>query len=444
MNPPEAAEPAKCDEENEPSSPKSEEKKTRKEKTPKKERVHSMSIMNFLKHKKEPEVPAPPTAVEEVEKSVAVPATEEECFVSKLMKAEKPSVEELVQELRARMLEQNQESERRRCELMKRKDMVVVSCEEKMDETPAKQEEKEEEERDEEEAVIEAVEPMEPMEPMEEEATIENVTPPLFTTSVVPTKHMIMTINKNGLSPRELLELPRLLGFRYIHPDTDTSAKRVLFGISHAFSDVVTGRCPLAHDSHVNYEDDSDEEEVEDDIQGDDCNDTESDESEVETANRLDYGDGFLAEEDLNIGDANLSAEEKSALVFRSVSGNKGKLNEEIKLSNQPFVLSCAEGVVMGVDLRACRCIINDPAFFSEMLQTMKKQRLEVSEKEATEESGENANQEGSRRKMNMSEKMARELAELVQGKSYTISQIDEMMQEKYPGLPKRQVCVVI
>ena len=78
------------------------------------------------------------------------------------------------------------------------------------------------------------------------------------------------------------------------------------------------------------------------------------------------------------------------------------------------------------------------------MLQTMKKQRLEVSEKEATEESGENANQEGSRRKMNMSEKMARELAELVQGKSYTISQIDEMMQEKYPGLPKRQVCVVI
>ena len=126
MNPPEAAEPAKCDEENEPSSPKSEEKKTRKEKTPKKERVHSMSIMNFLKHKKEPEVPAPPTAVEEVEKSVAVPATEEECFVSKLMKAEKPSVEELVQELRARMLEQNQESERRRCELMKRKDMVVV------------------------------------------------------------------------------------------------------------------------------------------------------------------------------------------------------------------------------------------------------------------------------------------------------------------------------
>ena len=98
----------------------------------------------------------------------------------------------------------------------------------------------------------------------------------------------------------------------------------------------------------------------------------------------------------------------------------------------------------MGVDLKACRCVINDPSFFSETLQTMKRQRLEVSEKEAVEESAENGIQEGSRRKMKMNEKMARELAELVQGKSYTILQINEMMQEKHPGLPKRQVCTVI
>lgn len=47
-----------------------------------------------------------------------------------------------------------------------------------------------------------------------------------------------------------------------------------------------------------------------------------------------------------------------------------GKLNEEIKLSNQPFVLRPSEGVVMGVDLKACRCVVNDPVFFSGVVAT--------------------------------------------------------------------------
>ena len=158
----------------------------------------------------------------------------------------------------------------------------------------------------------------------------------------------------------------------------------------------------------------------------------------METANRLDYGDGFLAEEDINIGDANLSAEEKSALVFRSVSGNKGKLNEEIKLSNQPFVLQPSEGVVMGVDLKACRCVINDPVFFSGVVATIKKKKLEVEKK--PEEGVESVVAETGRRKVNMNDAVAKELAALIQGQSLTISQINDKMQEKYPGLPKRQV----
>ena len=41
---------------------------------------------------------------------------------------------------------------------------------------------------------------------------------------------------------------------------------------------------------------------------------------------------------------------------------------------------------------------------------------------------------------MNMNDAVAKELAALIQGQSLTISQINDKMQEKYPGLPKRQV----
>ena len=444
--------------------PKAEEKKSKaeklskKEKTPKKERVHSMSIMSFLKHAKKEEPAAgttPPLSempmmletnetseVKETKEATMEVEKEEENYMDLLKREEKQSVETLLEELKKRMVEADARRQAFYREAKKRRNVIIVSKEEKVDHVPVKEEkidhvpDKEEEKSDEDEAVIEVVNEFEEV---KDEATIEDVTPQLFTNAVVPTKHILLTINKNGLSPAELLELPRLLGFRYIHPDTDTDAKRVFFGISHASSEVVTGRTPLARDERVNYEDDSeDEEDEDDDIQGDDCNDTESEESEVETANRLDYGDGFLAEEDINIGDANLSAEEKSALVFRSVSGNKGKLNEEIKLSNQPFVLRPSEGVVMGVDLRACRCIINDPVFFSGVVATIKKKKLEVEKK--PEEGVESVVAETGRRKVNMNDAVAKELAALIQGQSLTISQINDKMQEKYPGLPKRQV----
>lgn len=435
------------------------EKLSKKEKTPKKERVHSMSIMSFLKHAKKeepaasgapplsgvpvtPGVPVVPETSETKEEKETNEAKmevekEEENYMDALKREEKRSVETLLEELKKRMTEADARRQAFYREAKKRRSVIIVSKEEKVDQVPVKEEAKSDED---EEAVIEVVNEFEEV---KDEATIEDVTPQLFTNAVVPTKHVLLTINKNGLSPAELLELPRLLGFRYIHPDTDTDAKRVFFGISHAASEVVTGRTPLARDERVNYEDDSeDEEDEDDDIQGDDCNDTESEESEVETANRLDYGDGFLAEEDINIGDANLSAEEKSALVFRSVSGNKGKLNEEIKLSNQPFVLRPSEGVVMGVDLRACRCVISDPVFFSGVVATIKKKKLEVEKK--PEEGVESAIAETGRRKVNMNDAVAKELAALIQGQSLTISQINDKMQEKYPGLPKRQVWSVL
>ena len=423
------------------------EKLSKKEKTPKKERVHSMSIMSFLKHAKKeepaaaatpqlsemPVVPVVPETNEANEPKEAKMEVEEENYMDLLKREEKRSVETLLEELKKRMIEVDARRQAFYRETKKRRNVIIVSKEEKIDQVPVKEEEKSDED---DEAVIEVVNEFEEV---KDEATIEDVTPQLFTNAVVPTKHVLLTINKNGLSPAELLELPRLLGFRYIHPDTDTDAKRVFFGISHAASEVVTGRTPLARDERVNYEDDSeDEEDEDDDIQGDDCNDTESEESEVETANRLDYGDGFLAEEDINIGDANLSAEEKSALVFRSVSGNKGKLNEEIKLSNQPFVLRPSEGVVMGVDLKACRCVINDPVFFSGVVATIKKKKLEVEKK--PEEGVESVVAETGRKKVNMNDAVAKELAALIQGQSLTISQINDKMQEKYPGLPKRQV----
>lgn len=431
------------------------EKLSKKEKTPKKERVHSMSIMSFLKHAKKEEPAAsgePPLSGVPVTPGVPVVSEtsetkeeketneakmevekEEENYMDLLKREEKRSVETLLEELKKRMTEADARRQAFYREAKKRRNVIIVNKEEKVDQVPVKEEAKSDED---EEAVIEVVNEFEEV---KDEATIEDVTPQLFTNAVAPTKHVLLTINKNGLSPTELLELPRLLGFRYIHPDTDTDAKRVFFGISHAASEVVTGRTPLARDERVSYEDDSeDEEDEDDDIQGDDCNDTESEESEVETANRLDYGDGFLAEEDINIGDANLSAEEKSALVFRSVSGNKGKLNEEIKLSNQPFVLRPSEGVVMGVDLRACRCVISDPVFFSGVVATIKKKKLEVEKK--PEEGVESAIAETGRRKVNMNDAVAKELAALIQGQSLTISQINDKMQEKYPGLPKRQV----
>lgn len=242
--------------------------KLSKEKTPKKERVHSMSIMSFLKHakKEEPaaaatpqlsEMPVVPETNETNEaneaKEAKMEVVEEENYMDLLKREEKRSVETLLEELKKRMIEVDARRQAFYRETKKRRNVIIVSKEEKIDQVPVKEEEKSDED---DEAVIEVVNEFEEV---KDEATIEDVTPQLFTNAVVPTKHVLLTINKNGLSPAELLELPRLLGFRYIHPDTDTDAKRVFFGISHASSEVVTGRTPLARDERVNYEDDSED-----------------------------------------------------------------------------------------------------------------------------------------------------------------------------------------
>ena len=65
--------------------------------------------------------------------------------------------------------------------------------------------------------------------------------------------------------------------------------------------------------------------------------------------------------------------------------------------------------------------------------------KAEIVEKKP-EEGVENAIAETGRRKVNMNDAVAKELAALIQGQSLTISQINDKMQEKYPGLPKRQV----
>lgn len=435
----------KVDEEVKEKTPKKE-RPMKKEKTPKKEKVQSMNIMSFLKHSKKTETPKSNTTekeinaidnvVDETPSKIMneIDHTDKPSFLEE-NQGEKPSIESLVELMKKQMKSYHERSVERAKEQKRMKEVIMVSLEEKKDEVMEIEEK--DEEKDEETAVVEVENEF------ETEADIVEVTPHMFT-ETVPQKHMIMTINKQNLSPLQLLTLPHVLGFRYIHPDTDTSKSKVLFGISHATSDSVTGRCPLGHDDRIDYShdsDDSEEELNEDDIQGDDCDDTESDASEIEeTANQLDYGDGFLAEEDINIGDANMTAEEKSALVFRSVSGNKGKLNQQVKLSNQPFVLSRSEGPLMGVDLKQCKTIICDPVFFASTVASMREKRLEVGVGEEPEQP--NVETPRSAKKVNMSEDMVKELKELIVGQSFTISQINDRMQERYPGLPKRQVTV--
>lgn len=439
----------------------------KKEKTPKKEKVMSMNIMSFLKHSKKTEDPSTSKQTVSDKNEITVISDSQEkqsgdensprelSFIE--VQQEQVSMDDLLQQFKERMSFYNQESKKREEEAKQLKEKVIVSLEEKKEEMiiETKDNESDSETEDEETAVLEIVDENEnennndnEEKKMEVEDTndIIDITPQLFTETTVPTKHMIMTINKNNLTSSQLLSLPHVLGFRYIHPDTDTDKSKVLFGISHATSQSITGRNPFGQDNRIDYTIDSDESDEEglndDDIQGDYCNDTESDSSEQEeTVNRLDYGDGFLAEEDINIGDANLTAEEKSALVFRSVSGNKGKLNQQVKLSNQPFMCSSKDGPVMGIDLSQCKTIICDPIFFNNAITTMKKNRLEIAVGEKIEKQESTGNETPkTNRKINISDEMVDYLKEFILGQSWTITQINDKMQEKYPGLPKRQV----
>ena len=265
------------------------------------------------------------------------------------------------------------------------------------------------------------------------DAQILDVAPALLP-AVSSFSHDVMTIDKTTLSSSELFKLPFMIGFRYIHADTETPRRRIFFGISHKTGRFATGRSPLSREEHLNYEEDSeDEEDLEffgEEPQGDDCNDTESESGESESGNQLDYRDGFLEEEDINIGDANLTAEEKSALVFRSVSGNKGKRGEPagIWALNQPFVMARGEEPKYGIDLRLCQGILLDPAFFVETVETLRKKRLELVEEVEV------------KRKVNITEEMVKVMSEIIAGQQFTISQIVEAMQKRFPGLPKRQI----
>lgn len=388
------------------------EKNEKSEKRERREKVQSMNILNFLKQKKE---------VAEKEKAESSPTNIPDSLFRDLLKnTSQPSLETLRSELKADMLSQQQASIDRVNELhQKGRAISSLQVVEKVERVEEKEEESEIPEI-EEEAIIEDADP--------EEATIVDVAPQLFNSVV--TKQKILNVDKSSLSSTELLKLPFMLGFRYIHADTDTDKRHIFFGISHASSDAVNGRNPLGRDARINYEMLSEEElDLEgDDVPGDDCNDTDSDSAESEAANRLDYRDGFLEEEDINLGDPTLSAEEKSALVFRSVSGNKGKLNDPMKLMNQPFVLSIHDKPTLGIDLHQCKGIIGDPVFFAEAIESIRKRRLEVVEES-----------EG-KKKINMTDEIVKTMTEMIVGQSYTITQIDEMMQEKYPGLPKRQI----
>ena len=264
------------------------------------------------------------------------------------------------------------------------------------------------------------------------DAEILDVAPALL--PAVSLSHDVMTIDKTPLTSSELLKLSFMIGFRYIHADTETPRRRIFFGISHKTGRFVTGRSPLSREEHVNYEEDSEEEEdVEfsgEEPQGDDCSDTESESGESESGNQLDYRDGFLEEEDINIGDANLTAEEKSALVFRSVSGNKGKRGEPagIWALNQPFVMKAGEEPKFGIDLRLCQGVVQDPDFFVETVETLRKKRLELVEEVEV------------KRRVNITEEMVKVMSEIIAGQQFTISQVVEAMQRRFPGLPKRQI----
>ena len=264
------------------------------------------------------------------------------------------------------------------------------------------------------------------------DAEILDVAPSLIPVESI--QHEVLNLDKSTLTSSELFKLPYMIGFRYIHPDTETPRRRIFFGISHKVGHFATGRTPLSHEERVNYDDDSEEEEdlelFGEEPQGDDCNDTESESGESESGNQLDYRDGFLEEEDINIGDGNLTAEEKSALVFRSVSGNKGKRGESAGLwgLNQPFVLAANEEAKMGIDLRTCRGILIDPDFFVETVETMRKKKMELVEEVEV------------KRKVNITEEMVKTMSEIIAGQPLTISQVVEWMQKRYPGLPKRQI----
>ena len=264
------------------------------------------------------------------------------------------------------------------------------------------------------------------------DAEILDVAPSLIPVESI--QHEVLNLDKSTLTSSELFKLPYMIGFRYIHPDTETPRRRIFFGISHKVGHFATGRTPLSREERVNYDDDSEEEEdlelFGEEPQGDDCNDTESESGESESGTQLDYRDGFLEEEDINIGDGNLTAEEKSALVFRSVSGNKGKRGESAGLwgLNQPFVLAANEEAKMGIDLRTCRGILIDPDFFVETVETMRKKKMELVEEVEV------------KRKVNITEEMVKTMSEIIAGQQLTISQVVEWMQKRYPGLPKRQI----
>ena len=120
---------------------------------------------------------------------------EEENYMDLLKREEKRSVETLLEELKKRMMEADARRQAFYRETKKRRNVIIVSKEEKIDQVPVKEEEKSDED---DEAVIEVVNEFEEV---KDEATIEDVTPQLFTNAVVPTKHVLLTINKNGLSP---------------------------------------------------------------------------------------------------------------------------------------------------------------------------------------------------------------------------------------------------
>ena len=72
----------------------------------------------------------------------------------------------------------------------------------------------------------------------------------------------------------------------------------------------------------------------------------------------------------------------------------------------------------------------------------MKSRRLEVGVGEKSEESETTSepSKNKSNKKLNINDDMVREMCTMIQGQAFTISQINDKMQERVPGLPKRQV----
>ena len=74
------------------------------------------------------------------------------------------------------------------------------------------------------------------------DAEILDVAPALL--PAVSLSHDVMTIDKTPLTSSELLKLSFMIGFRYIHADTETPRRRIFFGISHKTGRFVPGRSP--------------------------------------------------------------------------------------------------------------------------------------------------------------------------------------------------------